>query len=124
MRIEQVISNLLSNAVKYGPGKPIEIRVAPTGAMARVTVRDHGIGIAPEAVRRIFGRFERAVSLRHYGGMGLGLYVARQIAEAHAGTIRVDSRPGEGALFVLELPREGVTQVEASTGATADAAIH
>jgi signal transduction histidine kinase len=115
LRIEQVITNLLSNAVKYGPGHPIEVRVAPTGAMARVTVRDHGIGITAEAARRIFGRFERAVSVRHYGGLGLGLYVAKQIAEAHGGSIRVESREGDGALFVLELPR----RMHAETGAPA-----
>jgi PAS domain S-box-containing protein len=113
LRIEQVITNLLSNAVKYGPGQPIEIRIAPTGAMARVSVRDHGIGITADAARRIFGRFERAVSVRHYGGLGLGLYVARQIAEAHGGTIRVESRPQGGALFVLELPREAHAEASA-----------
>jgi signal transduction histidine kinase len=68
-------------------------------------VRDHGIGIDEEHHGRIFGRFERAVSARHYGGLGLGLHIARQIVEAHTGTIRVESKPGEGTLFVVDLPR-------------------
>ena len=70
----------------------------------RIAVRDHGIGIAPEALERIFERFERAVSSRNYGGLGLGLYIVRRIVEAHGGTIRVESAPGEGSTFLVELP--------------------
>ena len=67
-------------------------------------MRDHGIGISNADAERIFGRFERAVSMRHYGGLGLGLYITRQLVEAHGGTIRVTSEPGAGAVFVVELP--------------------
>jgi signal transduction histidine kinase len=67
-------------------------------------VRDQGIGIPPEALQRIFGRFERAVSSRQYGGLGLGLFLSRQIVEAHGGSIHVESEAGAGATFVLELP--------------------
>jgi signal transduction histidine kinase len=67
-------------------------------------VRDQGIGIAPEDLPFIFGRFERKVSLRNYGGLGLGLYIARQIVEAHDGTIAVESVKGEGATFTVTLP--------------------
>jgi signal transduction histidine kinase len=103
-RIEQVVTNLLSNAIKYGAGKPIEVRAEADGERAVLTVRDRGIGIAPEDQARIFDRFERAVSSRHFGGLGLGLWIARQIIEAHGGSIAVDSTPGEGAQFRIALP--------------------
>ncbi|HVI95958.1 MAG TPA: sensor histidine kinase, partial [Anaeromyxobacter sp.] len=70
----------------------------------RIAVRDHGIGISPGAQRRIFDRFERAVSVRHYGGLGLGLYIARHVVEAHGGRIAVESGAGQGASFTVELP--------------------
>ncbi|XHF22585.1 ATP-binding protein [Corallococcus interemptor] len=98
--------NLLSNAAKYGAGHPVSVRA---GVDARdeawVEVRDEGIGIEADALPRLFGRFERAVSERHYGGMGLGLYISRQIVEALGGRIDVDSQPGRGATFTLRLPR-------------------
>jgi two-component system, OmpR family, sensor kinase len=71
-----------------------------------LVMRDHGIGMSPQDATRVFERFERAVSVRHYGGLGLGLYITRQIVEAHGGHISVDSRPGEGATFTVALPRE------------------
>jgi signal transduction histidine kinase len=104
LRIEQVLTNLLSNAIKFGRGRPIDVTVAPAGERARLTVRDHGMGIVPEAQRRIFERFERAVSSAAYGGLGLGLYLSTQFAQAHRGTLTVQSEPGQGATFVLELP--------------------
>jgi PAS domain S-box-containing protein len=107
LRIEQVVTNLLTNAIKYGGGKPVEAQVAGTRTHGRVSIRDHGIGIAPGELTRIFGRFERAVSSRSYGGLGLGLYIARQIVDAHGGEIRADSKPGQGSVFTLELPRSG-----------------
>ncbi len=107
LRLGQVVTNLLSNAVKYGEGKPIEIAVQGEGEWARLSVRDHGIGLGPEVQRRLFQRFERAASSRNYGGLGLGLYIARRIAEAHGGTVRVHSAPGEGSTFTLELPLGG-----------------
>ncbi len=105
-RIDQVVSNLISNAIKYGAGKPIEVEVAEENGLARLTVRDHGIGIAPENLRRIFQRFERAVSSRHYGGLGLGLYIVRTIVAAHGGRIEASSEPGAGATFTVFLPFE------------------
>jgi PAS domain S-box-containing protein len=103
-RLEQVMTNLLSNALKYGGGRPVRVRVWRDGDRAGVMVRDEGIGIAPEALSRIFEKFERAVSERHYGGLGLGLYITRQIVEALGGTIRAESAPGQGSTFTVELP--------------------
>jgi signal transduction histidine kinase len=104
-RLDQVLTNLLSNAIKYGSGRPIEVTVAEDGPRARLSIRDHGVGIPEEAQQRIFGRFERVGSHRHYAGLGLGLWIVRLVVEAHAGQVRVVSRPGEGAEFVVELPR-------------------
>jgi PAS domain S-box-containing protein len=106
LRIEQVVTNLLSNAIKYGPRNPIEVRLEAFDSTARITVRDHGIGIPAADQARIFEPFERAVSSRHYGGFGLGLWITRQIVEAHGGTIRVESEPGRGSHFIVDLPRE------------------
>ena len=106
MRVEQVVTNLLSNAIKYGAGRPIEIRVDGDENIARLTVRDRGIGIPPDHQARIFERFERAVSTSDYGGFGLGLWIVRQIVEAHGGQIHVTSTPGQGSAFTVELPRQ------------------
>jgi PAS domain S-box-containing protein len=105
LRLEQVVTNLLHNAMKYGAGKPIALTVSAEGDQARLVVRDQGIGIAPKDQRRIFLRFERAVSERHYGGFGLGLWISRQIVEAMGGTIGVQSALGRGATFTVRLPR-------------------
>jgi len=104
LRMEQVVVNLLSNALKYGAGKPIVVEAEMHGEDAQLTVRDGGIGIAEVDAQRIFVRFERAVPWRHYAGLGLGLYIARQITEAHGGRISVESKPAEGALFTVRLP--------------------
>jgi PAS domain S-box-containing protein len=105
LRIEQVVAKLLSNAIKFGAGKPVEMEVRESGGAALLAATDHGIGIEREALERIFGPFERAVSVRHFGGLGLGLFIARRIAEAHGGTISAHSRPGEGSTFTVLLPR-------------------
>ncbi|HEX8538104.1 MAG TPA: ATP-binding protein [Cystobacter sp.] len=102
-RLEQVVTNLLSNALKYGAGKPVEVRVTADKGRARLIVRDNGIGIPLKDQVRIFGRFERAVSSRNYSGLGLGLWICRQVVEAHGGVIRVESEPGNGATFIVEL---------------------
>ncbi|WP_437818119.1 ATP-binding protein [Sorangium sp. So ce1078] len=107
LRLEQVVDNLVSNALKYGQGKPIEIAVTSAGSSATFTIADHGIGIAPEHIGRIFGRFERAVSARHYGGLGMGLYISKQLVEALDGSIEVSSVPGEGSTFKVTLPLAG-----------------
>jgi signal transduction histidine kinase len=106
LRVDQAVSSLLSNALKFGSGQPVEVAVTATAGVARVEVRDRGIGIPPEQLERIFERFERAVSSRSYGGLGLGLYLARRAAEAHGGRLWAQERQGGGATFTLELPRE------------------
>ncbi len=105
LRLDQVITNLLANAVKYGPGKPVDVRVRGEPGHAVISVRDHGIGISSGDQQRIFGRFERAVSKRHYGGFGLGLWIVREIVEALGGVVRVESTPGLGSTFTVELAR-------------------
>ena len=93
-RIDQVLCNLLSNAIKFGAGKPIEIVYSAEAGAARLTMRDHGVGVAADDRDRIFGRFERAVSHKHYGGLGLGLYISRRIVGQHGGSIRCERQPG------------------------------
>jgi PAS domain S-box-containing protein len=104
--VETVVAHLVSNAVKFGCGRPIEIAVGAARGRASLTVRDHGIGVPAPDQQRIFERFERAVSEHHFGGFGVGLWVARQAVEAHGGEIRLRSHEGEGAEFSVELPLE------------------
>lgn len=103
-RLDQVVQNLLSNAIKFGLGKPIELSVTSLEGRARLTVRDHGIGIDAAARDRIFQPFERNVSVRNYGGLGLGLHIVKTTVEALGGAVRVESEPGAGSTFVVELP--------------------
>lgn len=104
--IESVTTNLLSNALKYGEGRPVELEVDLEQQKARLVITDHGVGIPASDRERIFHRFERAVPERHFGGFGLGLWVARQIIEAHGGTITVASKPNIGSIFTVLLPCE------------------
>jgi PAS domain S-box-containing protein len=104
-RLDQVLTNLLTNAAKYGGGKPIEVTLESDDERARFSVRDRGIGIDPEHHQRIFERFERAVDNKHFGGIGLGLWLSNQIVQLHGGQIHVDSQLGAGSTFTVELPR-------------------
>lgn len=115
-RLEQVLVNLLGNAIKYGEGRPVEVTLRELGDDAVLSVADQGIGIVPADLDRIFGKFERAVSERHYGGMGVGLWVTRQIIEAHGGHIHVTSAAGRGSVFTVTLPRWETGAVEAPFG--------
>jgi PAS domain S-box-containing protein len=103
-RLDQILTNLISNAIKYGERKPIEVLIDHASGPARVTVRDHGIGISSEDQGRIFERFARAVSPRQYGGLGLGLWITKHLVTSMAGQITVDSQPGHGASFTVEVP--------------------
>ena len=108
-RLDQILTNLLSNAIKYGQGRPISIEFGPVGpehgSDVSIAVRDRGIGMSPDALGRIFDRFERAVTDREYGGFGLGLWIARQVVQAMDGTITAESEPGRGSTFTVRLPR-------------------
>jgi signal transduction histidine kinase len=105
-RIEQVITNLLTNALRYGQGKPVAVAVGirEHEPEAFVSVRDQGMGIAEADQERIFEQFERTDGVSQIAGLGLGLYIARQIAQAHQGRLEVRSAPGDGAEFILSLP--------------------
>lgn len=105
-RIEQVVLNVLANAMKYGPGKPIHIQVQSLNGHAYIKIKDHGIGIAENDQTRIFERFERAASSSYYGGLGLGLFIACEIVRHHRGSIKVDSKVGDGATFIIKLPQD------------------
>ena len=105
LRIEQVITNLLDNAIKYMPdGGSIDVRVRSSGPNAVITVRDRGLGVAPEHRNRLFDRFYQAHPDR--SGMGLGLYITRQIVERHGGTIYAEAPVDGGTRFVVSIPRE------------------
>jgi two-component system, OmpR family, sensor kinase len=124
-RLEQVVANLISNAVKYGDGKPIEVTVRAEGGHARLVVRDRGLGIAARDQDRIFGRFERASSSGNFGGIGLGLWIVKQIVALFGGAVHVDSSLGAGSVFTVELPYAalaGRVQRKASTQAETTAA--
>jgi signal transduction histidine kinase len=120
LRLDQIVTNLLSNALKYGPGKPIEIRLQSHDSAAVLAVRDEGIGIPPEDQARIFERFERAVSPRHFGGLGLGLWIVKQIVTAMGGTISVRSEAGNGSEFTVVLPSAGSSHTEGRESTPSD----
>jgi signal transduction histidine kinase len=103
-RLEQVVLNLLSNALKYGSGKPVRLEVTVDGEGARLFVKDEGLGLREEDRARIFERFERAISANEASGLGLGLYISREIVEAHGGRITVESQLGTGSTFTVTLP--------------------
>ncbi|HEX8704588.1 MAG TPA: GAF domain-containing protein [Myxococcaceae bacterium] len=119
LRLDQVVTNLLSNAMKYGRGNPITLSTDVVADRVRLRVMDGGIGIAPEALSRLFNRFERAVSERNYGGFGLGLWITRQIIEAMGGRIHVASELGVGSTFTVELPLHSTTAAAAPPARTA-----
>ena len=102
-RMFQVVTNLLTNALKYGGGQPIEVEVSARGDEAQLRVRDHGRGIEPGDQERVFERFERATSDHAIKGLGLGLYITRQIVQAHGGTVTLDSAVGVGSTFTVTL---------------------
>jgi signal transduction histidine kinase len=103
-RLEQVLVNLLTNALKYGGGKPVHVTLRKAEKTACLSVQDFGIGIDPALQEKIFDRFERGGLNRNISGLGLGLYISKQIVDGHEGRIHVKSLPGEGSTFVVEIP--------------------
>jgi signal transduction histidine kinase len=103
-QIAHVLSNLLSNAFRFGPGAPIEISVERRDKTARLVVRDQGIGIPRARLPFVFDLFEHAAPSRNYGGLGMGLFVARALVQAHGGSIDVVSTEGAGSTFIVDLP--------------------
>ncbi|MGN6527264.1 MAG: hybrid sensor histidine kinase/response regulator [Burkholderiaceae bacterium] len=106
-RLEQVVVNLLTNALRYGAGKPVHVSLRQRPGAAVIQVRDEGVGIAPEDVQRVFEQFVRVGERTRVPGLGLGLYITRQLVEAHGGTIAVESTLGEGSTFTVALPTAG-----------------
>jgi signal transduction histidine kinase len=104
-RLGQVVSNLLSNAIKFGLGKPIDISITADDASARLRVTDRGAGIPREMQDQIFQPFERELSARNYGGLGLGLYIVRTIVNGLGGRLSVESEPETGSTLIVELPK-------------------
>ncbi|MCP3137384.1 sensor histidine kinase [Pyxidicoccus xibeiensis] len=102
--MEQAVTNLLQNAARYAPGMPVTVRVQSEGPWARLVVRDSGPGIHEKDHARIFERFAQADSEQFAGGFGLGLWIVKQVVEAHSGTVALTSRPGAGSAFTLMLP--------------------
>jgi PAS domain S-box-containing protein len=103
-RLEQVIGNLLTNAIRYGQGKPIDISLRKDEGNVVLSVTDRGYGIAKEDLMRIFGRFERAINSSEVSGLGLGLFISKEIVESHGGSIWVQSEVGKGSTFYVTLP--------------------
>ncbi len=104
-RVEQVLTNVLGNAIQYAPGKPIRVTLKAEDKKVKVVVEDEGPGIAAPDIDRIFEPYERATSPMHISGLGLGLYISRQILVAHGGTIQAENPAWGGARFSIELPR-------------------
>jgi signal transduction histidine kinase len=104
LRLDQIVTNFIANAIKYGAGRPIDIAAARRGGDVVISVTDHGIGLDEQDHERVFDRFTRAVAAESFAGLGLGLWIVRVYVEAMGGTVRVQSRLGEGATFAAALP--------------------
>lgn len=103
-RIEQVLTNLYSNIIKYAPGEAVDVKIGRTEDYAWFSVKDHGKGISKDQQYRIFDRFERIESPDLISGLGLGLYICKEIMSLHNGSISLESSPGQGAKFLVKIP--------------------
>ena len=120
-RLDQVLANLLANALRHAPGTPVSVGLRVEDDTAVLVVRARGPGVSPELRGRLFERFGRGPGSRDHGGLGLGLYIARQVVEAHGGGIRVTGGPGEGAVFEVRLPGAAIDADAASVAGVAGA---
>jgi signal transduction histidine kinase len=115
LRLDQVVTNLLSNAIKFGLGKPISVSLSTRNDCAVLVVSDQGMGMAADVQARIFQPFERGVPVRHYGGLGLGLYIVKTLVDGLGGHIGVESTLGVGSKFTVELPRVRTADADSSS---------
>jgi PAS domain S-box-containing protein len=113
-RVEQVLTNLLTNAIKYAPGK-IHLSVKQDGPNIQFSVQDFGEGINPHKLKTIFDRFERATTKESVSGLGLGLFIVKQITEGHHGKVEVESEEKKGTVFTVTLPKDVTTFVPPSS---------
>lgn len=111
-RLEQVVSNLITNATKYASGKPIVITINRRGDSACASICDEGVGIAPGDINHIFSRYQRCASTSRHDSLGLGLFIANEIVQAHGGHFRVDSKPGLGSNFCFTLPAASSPEIQ------------
>ncbi len=109
-RTEKMFTNVFSNAIKFGSKRPIYVTLTSEVGHVRLTVQDHGIGIAKDNLDRIFQHYEHVGGMKHTRGLGMGLYIARKIAEAHGGSITVESEPDSGSSFTIELPTSMISE--------------
>lgn len=110
-RIRHLLEHLLQNAAKFGQGTPVEVRLRSNGAQWTMEVSDQGIGMDADTLSRLFHPFERATSYRNFPGLGLGLFISREIIAAHGGNTCVEGEPGHGARFIFSAPLDPL-QVE------------
>ncbi len=103
-RIEQVMDNLFSNVVKYAPGKPVKVALMDQEGRAVISVEDQGPGIPPEQIEKVFERFERATLSRSMSGLGLGLYIVKQIVAGHGGTVQAENGTEIGCKLTVKIP--------------------
>jgi signal transduction histidine kinase len=118
VKMERVVANVLSNALKFSPaGTPVRVTLDADADVVRISVRDEGVGIDPSLHREIFERFVQADggSTREHGGVGIGLTLAQRFVAMHGGGIRVESVPGTGSTFVIELPRRALAELHLPT---------
>lgn len=111
LRIDQVLTNIITNAIRYGQGKPITISVKNYNESVRVSVRDQGLGIPKSDQTKIFQRYERGMLAREVSGLGLGLFISKQIIDAHGGKIWVESEVNKGSTFYIDLPRKAAVKL-------------
>ncbi|RYZ96128.1 MAG: ATP-binding protein, partial [Proteobacteria bacterium] len=112
LRFEQVVVNLLNNAAKYAPGTKVSLALWQDAGMARLLVEDGGRGIPAEDRERIFERFEQVSSVQTVGGLGLGLFISRQIIAAHGGSLVVGEGKEGGASFSISVPLKSLAAIE------------